>query len=111
MRRLDQPAIYPRADASPPTREDSELRRQPASGTCWPMTTIAALYLDDRTVVGSNTGYTLANDSVISSGDPPWVSFQDWALGFTGSMLALNVCRSALSNLKSKLSSEGDVVK
>ncbi|MFL9842266.1 hypothetical protein ABS767_14950 [Sphingomonas sp. ST-64] len=73
------------------------------------MTTIAALNWNGSTVAGSNTGYTLAHDSVISSGVPPWVFFQDWALGFTGSMLALNVCRTALSKATSSLTTEGDV--
>ena len=73
------------------------------------MTIIAALNWQGETVFGGNTGYTLAQDSVMSTGIAPWLTFQDWALGFTGSMLALNVCRTGLQNLQTKLDSEGDV--
>ncbi|MBX3594151.1 hypothetical protein [Sphingomonas sp.] len=74
------------------------------------MTVIAALSNNGNVSIGSNTGYTLANDSVIDHGTPPWVLFQDWALGFTGSMLALNVCRSGLTSAKKQLLNERDVV-
>lgn len=74
------------------------------------MTVIAALSQGGQVTIGSNTGYTLAQDSVIDDGNPPWVLFQDWALGFTGSALAMNVCKSDLSSLKKKLVTERDVV-
>jgi ATP-dependent protease HslVU (ClpYQ) peptidase subunit len=74
------------------------------------MTVIAALSFNGDISIGSNTGYTLAHDSVMDNGVAPWVLFQDWALGFTGSMLALNVCRSGLESLTDKLTTEGDVI-
>lgn len=74
------------------------------------MTTIAALNWHGDTVIGSNTGYTVAHDAVISHGMAPWIIFQDWALGFTGSMLALNVCRNKLEKLETTLVSEREVV-
>lgn len=61
-------------------------------------------------MVGSNTGYTLAHDSVMLHGGDPWVIFQDWAVGFTGSMLALNVCRSALGKATTMFNTAGEVV-
>lgn len=74
------------------------------------MTIICALNWNGETVVGGNTGYTLAHDSVVSEGAAPWIFFQDWALGFTGSMLALNVCRTGFQKIQSPLDSERDVV-
>ena len=74
------------------------------------MSVIAALSQGGQIAVGSNTGYTLAQDSVIDNGTSQWIFFQDWALGFTGSKLALNVCRSGLGALKNKVSAEGHVV-
>lgn len=74
------------------------------------MSVIAALARGGKSYVGANTGYTLANDSTIDSGSPPWIFFQDWAIGFTGSMLALNVCRSEIKNTKSSIDGAGDLV-
>ena len=74
------------------------------------MTVIAAMSNNGQTSIGSNTGYTVANDSVIDHGLSPWALFQDWALGFSGSMLALNVCRAGLAKFKNDLISEGDVI-
>jgi ATP-dependent protease HslVU (ClpYQ) peptidase subunit len=74
------------------------------------MSIIAAISKNKKVYIGSNTGYTLANDSVINHGIPPWIFVQDWAIGFTGSMLALNVCRSELKSLKKKIQNEGEFV-
>ena len=74
------------------------------------MSVIVALSKDNKTIVGSNTGYTLAHDSIIDNNSPPWIFIQDWAIGFTGSMLALNVCRSELKSLKKNIRDEGEFV-
>jgi ATP-dependent protease HslVU (ClpYQ) peptidase subunit len=74
------------------------------------MSVIAAYSKNGDVVIGSNTGYTLANDSVVDTGIAPWVFVQDWAIGFTGSMLALNVCRSEFSKIENIIGDEGEFV-
>jgi hypothetical protein len=74
------------------------------------MSVIVSFSKNGKVFIGSNTGYTLANDSVINHGIPPWIFFQDWAIGITGSMLALNVCRSELHSLTKKIQNEGEFV-
>ena len=74
------------------------------------MTVIAALQQGNEVWIGSNTGYTIAHDSVIDNGEPPWVFFQDWAIGFTGLALPLQACRNHFRRISKVIDSETEIV-
>jgi hypothetical protein len=62
------------------------------------MTIIVAIANNNQACVGSNTGCTIAKDSLIDTGIMPWIFFQNWALGVSGSMLVLNLLRHNIVN-------------
>lgn len=75
------------------------------------MSVIAAATISGETIIGSNTGYVVAEESAIDDGVGKWILFGDWALGVTGSMQVLNILRNEIVGLHAEFTDEGSVVK